>query len=82
MTTSSTSERQRQTATPRLAVIINGEPVETAAANLADLLVERDLVQAKVATALNGSFVKATRRAGMALKNGDRIEIVAPRQGG
>ena len=38
--------------------------------------------EAKVATALNGEFVPARARAATPLKEGDRIEIVAPRQGG
>ena len=41
-----------------------------------------DLTEAKVATALNGEFVPARVREAIRLKDGDRIEIVAPRQGG
>ena len=41
-----------------------------------------DYVEAKVATALNGEFVPARARNAVAVKDGDRIEIVAPRQGG
>jgi sulfur carrier protein len=36
----------------------------------------------KVATAVNGEFVPARRRAEVRLVAGDEIEIVAPRQGG
>jgi sulfur carrier protein len=36
----------------------------------------------KVATAVNGDFVSAASRAQRLLSPDDRIEIVAPRQGG
>jgi sulfur carrier protein len=35
-----------------------------------------------VATALNGAFVPAPARAATTLAEGDRLEVVAPRQGG
>lgn len=62
--------------------IVNGEPCEVEAGNLADLLRQFDYADAVVATALNGEFVPARKRAETALSEGDRIEIVAPRQGG
>ena len=40
------------------------------------------LDDATVATALNGEFVPARARGATPVKDGDRIEIVAPRQGG
>ena len=52
------------------------------AATLADALASLDLNDAKVATALNGEFVPARAREATSLKDGDRIEILAPRQGG
>ena len=63
-------------------LVVNGEPQEVPAATLADALQSLDLAEAKVATALNGEFVPARARASTLLKDGDRIEIVAPRQGG
>ena len=36
----------------------------------------------KIATALNGRFVAASVRPATALAEGDRIEVVAPMQGG
>jgi sulfur carrier protein len=63
-------------------VIVNGEKHEVAAATLAETLQALDFGEAKVATALNGEFVPARVRAATLLKEGDRIEIVAPRQGG
>jgi sulfur carrier protein len=65
-----------------MTLFVNGEPREVAAANLAEALRALDYADAIVATALNGEFVPARKRAGVALKDGDRIEIVAPRQGG
>ena len=55
---------------------------EIAAANLAEALVALDYEAAIVATALNGEFVPKRERAETPLHEGDRIEIVAPRQGG
>ena len=65
-----------------LSVVVNGEPRGVAAANLAEALVALDYADAIVATALNGEFVPARKREAAALNEGDRIEIVAPRQGG
>ena len=36
----------------------------------------------KIATAVNGRFVAAAARPKVALTNGDRVEVVAPMQGG
>ena len=49
---------------------------------LADALHRSSSSDANVATALNGEFVPARVREAIRLKDGDRIEIVAPRQGG
>jgi len=49
---------------------------------LAAALEALDFSGAVVATALNGEFVPARQRAATKLTDGDRIEIVAPRQGG
>ena len=63
-------------------LVVNGEPQEVSGATLAEALHSLDLAEAKVATALNGEFVPARARAATPVKDGDRIEIVAPRQGG
>jgi sulfur carrier protein len=63
-------------------LVVNGELQEVPAATLGDALHSLDLAEAKVATALNGEFVPARARAATPVKDGDRIEIVAPRQGG
>ena len=63
-------------------LVVNGELQDVPAATLAEALRSLDLAEAKVATALNGEFVPASARAATLVKDGDRIEIVAPRQGG
>jgi sulfur carrier protein len=63
-------------------LIVNGEPAELTAANLAEVLAALDYAGGTVATALNGEFVPARLREGTPVKEGDRIEILAPRQGG
>ncbi len=61
---------------------LNGEPADLAAETLAALLGELDLADAVVATALNGEFVSVRKRAETPIRPGDRVEIVAPMQGG
>jgi len=63
-------------------ITVNGTHLATGAATLADLVVEQGFADAKVATALNGTFVAAARRDEARLSEGDRIEIVSARQGG
>ena len=63
-------------------IIVNGEVVESNAATLAALLEDLGKGQAKVATSVNEGFVPKTLRASHVLQDGDRVEIVAPRQGG
>lgn len=62
-------------------ITLNGGSVVTAAASLADLLAEQGF-GGKVATARNGDFVPAALRAATPITDGDRIEVVAPMQGG
>lgn len=65
-----------------IAIMVNGEPVSTAAATLDELVAERGLTDARVATARNGDFVPARARQGTQLAAGDHIEILSPRHGG
>lgn len=64
------------------AIIVNGEALQVGARTLLDLIAELGYGDAKVATALNGDFVPAPRRGETLLRAGDRVEVVAPRQGG
>lgn len=66
----------------KLHLVVNGEPAEVVSATLAALLDEMGFGGLKVATALNGDFVPERRRAETKLAAGDKIEVVAPRQGG
>ncbi|MFO7758587.1 MAG: sulfur carrier protein ThiS [Roseovarius sp.] len=63
-------------------ITLNGTKQETGAETLADLLTEMGYTDARVATAVNEDFVPAASRAEHRLNDGDRIEIVTPRQGG
>ena len=63
-------------------VMINGEPPDLSADTLQAALGELDLEDATVATAVNGDFVPVRFRAATPIRPGDRIEIVAPMQGG
>ncbi len=61
---------------------VNGKPRDVAAATLAELLRELDYDDRAVGTALNQNFVRRQDRRVANLKEGDAVEIVAPRQGG
>ena len=63
-------------------VTVNGAATETAAPTLAALVAALGHAEGAVATAVNETFVPRTARADRALAPGDRVEIVAPRQGG
>ncbi len=63
-------------------LVVNGAEQDVAAETLAAALDALDYGQTLVATALNGEFVPARKRPETVLREGDRIEIVAPRQGG
>jgi sulfur carrier protein len=63
-------------------ITVNGDPVEVAEGTLAAVLQHLGYGDAKVATAVNESFVPAPMRDRYRLVPGDRLEIVTPRQGG
>jgi len=63
-------------------LVVNGAEQDVAAETLAAALEALDYGETLVATALNGDVVPARKRAETSLSEGDRIEIVAPRQGG
>lgn len=62
-------------------VELNGENREVTADTLAKLLVECGY-SGRVATAVNEEFVPASMRAMTELNVGDRVEVLAPMQGG
>ncbi|RXF67423.1 sulfur carrier protein ThiS [Hansschlegelia zhihuaiae] len=63
-------------------LIVNGASLDVQAETLSGALAALDYGDAIVATAVNGAFVPASARRDRRLEDGDRIEIVAPRQGG
>lgn len=63
-------------------IIVNGDTREVAAPVLAEVLAELGYAGAVVATAVNEAFVPAGARAQTTLADGDRLEILAPMQGG
>jgi thiamine biosynthesis protein ThiS len=63
-------------------LVVNGEERNVEAATLAAALDALDYADATIATALNGEFVPKRAREATPLHEGDRIEIVSPRQGG
>jgi sulfur carrier protein len=63
-------------------VLVNGAWRETASVELAAVLEELGYRDAVVSTAVNGEFVAAAARARTQLAEGDRLEVLAPMQGG
>lgn len=65
-----------------MVLIVNGERREIEAATVAALLAALGHEGGFVAVARNGEVVRRAAWAGTDLADGDRIEIVTPRQGG
>lgn len=63
-------------------VIVNGDSRDIASRTLGAALDELGFGDSVVATALNGDFISASAREDAPLAEGDRVEIVAPMQGG
>ena len=61
---------------------LNGVLTEVRAGNLEDLLRDEGFGTSRIATAVNETFVAASQRSSCDLEEGDRIEVVAPIQGG
>ena len=63
-------------------ILVNGVWREAGAAQLGAVLEELGYRGAVVSTAVNGEFVATGARAHTPLADGDRVEVVAPMQGG
>ncbi len=63
-------------------LIVNGAAFEATATTLAALLPEYGVDETYTAAALNGEFVPRDERERHPLREGDRIELLQPRQGG
>ena len=63
-------------------ILVNGVWRETAGSGLAATLEELGYGGRVISTAVNGEFVTVEERARTALADGDRLEVLAPMQGG
>ncbi len=61
---------------------LNGSQYDIGATTLAEVLIELGYGGTALATALNGAFIAASARATTPLHDGDRLEVLAPMQGG
>jgi sulfur carrier protein len=63
-------------------IFLNDDAHDIEPGTLAAALESLGFAGRKIATAVNGRFVAAAARARTALAEGDRVEVVAPMQGG
>ncbi|MBB4955887.1 sulfur carrier protein [Agrobacterium vitis] len=63
-------------------LIVNGEALETSEHTLLSLIHALEYEGEWLATAVNGELVHAEDRQEHVLRDGDRIEILSPMQGG
>jgi sulfur carrier protein len=63
-------------------ILVNNEAREIAGPSLAEALDELGYGGAVIATAVNGDFAPARSRASLMLRDGDRVELLAPMRGG
>jgi sulfur carrier protein len=63
-------------------IFVNGDQHDLEPRSLALVLEELGFRGKKIATAVNGRFVAAAARPDTPLADGDKIEVVAPMQGG
>jgi sulfur carrier protein len=63
-------------------ILVNGAWRDTQSAELVRALEELGYGHTVVSTAVNGEFVSLSQRAEKRLADGDRLEVLAPMQGG
>jgi sulfur carrier protein len=63
-------------------IYVNGDQHDVEPGTLAVTLNALGYGERKIATAINGRFVAAGARPATSLADGDKIEVVAPMQGG
>ena len=63
-------------------ILVNGAWRELQAGELSAVLEELGYGDSVVTTAVNGEFVPSSARAATPLAEGDRVEVLAPMQGG
>jgi sulfur carrier protein len=63
-------------------IYVNGDRRDVEPGTLAGALERLGFGGRKIATAVNGRFVAAAQRPATRLNDGDKVEVVAPMQGG
>jgi sulfur carrier protein len=63
-------------------ILVNNEAREITGPSLAEALDELGYGGAVIATAVNGDFAPARSRASLMLRDGDRLDLLAPMRGG
>ena len=63
-------------------IIVNGEFKNISSVNMKEAMSELGYEKLKCATALNSKFVSVEDRNFTTLKEGDKIEVLSPQQGG
>jgi sulfur carrier protein len=63
-------------------ILVNGKKRDVIAVDLSSALKELGYCNSVIATALNGEFVPNAVRDTVRIAEGDRLEVVAPMQGG
>lgn len=63
-------------------IYLNGNPIDTHSENLSQLLEEQQFDGSAVATAVDGNFVPRSQYTTTLLCAGQKIEVLAPMQGG
>lgn len=63
-------------------ILVNNELHEIAGPSLAEALDELGYAGAVIGTAVNGDFAPARSRRTVMLREGDRLELLAPMRGG
>lgn len=63
-------------------ILLNGKNHEVQNAQLSELIEELGYAEAFIGVAVNGEVVPKTRHPKTVLLEGDRIEVIAPLQGG
>lgn len=63
-------------------IVLNGESQTVTATTVAELIAALDLTGKRVAVELNGEIAPRSQHAGIALKDGDKVEVVHAIGGG
>ena len=63
-------------------IIVNGQNQNISRVNLSMVLEELGYKRMNLATAVNGNFISVEQRVNTELKDGDKLEILSPQQGG